>query len=120
MWTCALEKPDAFAVRSALRINGPTRKELKSRPRAAFSLCGLHPQYQPIVGFCASAKCDDDHFPYRLPQQCFGNDSDVPRIFILNFTSTSGPHAQGEYLVFDMEDLKTHEKAVVLVSTKKA
>jgi hypothetical protein len=40
------------------------------------------------------AKCNDDHFPYRLPQQCFGNDSDVPRIFILNFTSTSGPHAQ--------------------------
>jgi len=64
------------------------------------------------------AKCNDDHFPYRLLQQCFGNDSDVPRIFILNFTSTSGPHAQGEYLVFDMEDFKAHEKAVVLVSTK--
>jgi hypothetical protein len=59
-----------------------------------------------------------DHFPNRLPQQCFGNDSDVPRIFILNFTSTSGPHAQGEYLVFDMEDFKAHAKAVVLVSTK--
>jgi hypothetical protein len=64
------------------------------------------------------AKCNDDHFPYRLPQQCFGDDSDVPRIFILNFTSTSGPHAQAEYLVFDMEDFKAHEKAVVLVSTK--
>jgi hypothetical protein len=42
----------------------------------------------------------------------------VPRIFILNFTSTSGPRAQGEYLVFDMEDFKAHEKPVVLVSTK--
>jgi hypothetical protein len=30
----------------------------------------------------------------------------------------AGPHAQGEYLVFDMEDFKAHEKPVVLVSTK--
>ena len=42
----------------------------------------------------------------------------MPRIFILNFTSTSVPHGQGEYLVFDMEDFKALEKAVVLVSAK--
>ena len=38
--------------------------------------------------------------------------------FILHFTSTSGPHARGAYLVFDMEDFKAHEKAARLVSTK--
>jgi hypothetical protein len=61
---------------------------------------------------------NDDHFPNRLPKQCFGNDSDMPRIFILNFTCTRGQHAQGEYLVFNMKDFKTHEKTVVFVSAK--
>jgi hypothetical protein len=87
-------------------------------PFDPFRKPGAFTQGQPIVGFCTLTKCNDDHFPNRLPQQCFGNDSDVPRIFILNFTSTSGPHAQGEYRVFDMEDFEAHEKAVVLVSTK--
>jgi hypothetical protein len=53
-----------------------------------------------------------------LPQYGFDNDSDVPRISILNFTCASGPHAHGKYLAFDAEDFKAHEKAVVLVSSK--
>jgi len=61
---------------------------------------------------------DDVHLPNRLPQYGFDNDSDVPRISILNFTCTSGPHARGKYLAFDAEDFKAHEKAVVLVSSK--
>jgi hypothetical protein len=62
---------------------------------------------------------DDVHFPNRLLQQGFGNDSDVPRIFVLNLTCAGGKDAQGEYSVFEMEDLKAYEKAVVLISTKK-
>jgi hypothetical protein len=42
----------------------------------------------------------------------------MPRIFILNFISTSRLHAQGENLVFDMKNFKAHEKAVVLVRAK--
>ena len=58
------------------------------------------------------------HFPNRLPQYGFDDDSDMPRISILNFTCASGLHARGKYLAFDAEDFKAHEKAVVLVSSE--
>ena len=70
------------------------------------------------LGRAGFVEWDDVHFPNRLLQQGFGNDSDVPRIFILNFSRASGQDAQGEYLIFDTENFERHEEAVVLVSTK--
>jgi hypothetical protein len=70
------------------------------------------------LGRARLVKWNDIHFSNRSLQQCFDNDSDVPRIFILNFTYTTASHAQGENLVFDMDHFKAREKAVVLVSTK--
>jgi hypothetical protein len=61
------------------------------------------------MGRAGFVKRDNVHFSNRMPERGFGNDSDVQRIFILNFICASGLHAQGEYLVFDVEDFKAHE-----------
>jgi hypothetical protein len=88
-------------------------------PRRAVPLIMCYEEYVLLrLGRAEVVKWNDVHFSNRLLQQCFGNDSDVPRVFVLHFTCTTTPHAQGENLVFDMDDFKASEKAVVLVGTK--
>ena len=42
------------------------------------------------LGRAGVVERDDVHFPNRLFQQGLGNDSDVPRIFVLNLACASG------------------------------
>src|ERR1700690_3421063 len=61
---------------------------------------------------------DDVHFPNRLFQQGLGNDSDVPRIFVLNLACASAEDAQVKNLIFDAEDFEGHQEAAILLRTK--
>jgi hypothetical protein len=103
----------------AVRIAPPTKFKTGFLPACALLDRRKARHSAGIDGrLCTLAKWDDVYFPNRLLKKRFGNDSDVPRIFFLNLICASRPHAQGEYLVFDMENFKAREKAVVLVSAK--